>query len=81
MSKILIIAITLVTGTFLALPIVNISINFLLGIDAVVSILNIVAFVLPWNNIMPLISLIIAFFVFRIAVSLIKTIWELIPIA
>lgn len=81
MSKILIIAITLVTGTFLALPIVNISINFLLGIDAVVSILNIVAFVLPWANLMPLISLIIAFFVFRIAVSLIKTIWELIPIA
>ena len=66
---------------FKPLEVINISINWLLGFETVREFINIVAFVLPWENILPLISLIIGFFVFRIIVALIKTIWELLPVA
>lgn len=75
------VGITVLTTFFIALPSINIGINWLLNFETIRDFLNVVAFVLPWQNLGPLISLIIAFFVFRIIVAVIKTIWELIPMA
>lgn len=63
------------------LDIVNVGINFFIGIDWVVDIVNLISYVLPWENILPLIVFIISIFVFRITISLIKTIWDLLPLA
>lgn len=59
---------------------INIGVDFLVGISAIKNFFKIVAFILPWSNILPLIILTISLFVFRIIISIIKTIWELIPI-
>ena len=44
------------------------------------SILAIIFYILPIKKLMPIIVIFIASMVFRIAVSLISTIWDLIPI-
>ena len=61
------------------LEIINITVDLIVGIPIVTSFLQLIAYILPWNNILPLIILTIAIFGFRIIVSLIKTIWQLIP--
>ena len=58
----------------------NFAINSIIGITWVQNALTIVAYILPWNNIKPIITIIVGMFIFRAIISLIKTIWELIPI-
>lgn len=58
----------------------NISIDFISSIPVVTEFLQIVAYVLPWSNLSPLFSLVIAIFVFRAVIALIKLIWTFIPI-
>lgn len=58
----------------------NIAIDFVSNISIVTQFLSVIAYVLPWNNILPLILIISAVFVFRIAISIIKTVWQLLPI-
>lgn len=62
------------------LEVINIGVDFLAGIPAVYKFLQVVVYILPWSNILPLIVLIIAIFILRIVISLIKTIWDLLPI-
>lgn len=50
------------------------------SIGVISDFVNIVAFVLPWQNILPIITFIIVMFAFRAVVALIKTVWDLIPI-
>lgn len=50
------------------------------SISVISDFINIVAFILPWSNIVPIIIFIFAMFGFRLIISLIKTIWELLPI-
>lgn len=50
------------------------------SIGVISDFINIIAFVLPWKNIVPIITFIIGMFAFRAIISLIKTIWELLPI-
>lgn len=50
------------------------------SIRVISDFINIVAFVLPWKNIMPIFTFVIAMFAFRAIVALIKTIWDLLPI-
>lgn len=63
------------------ITVIDIGVNWLLGIEWVVDVINITAYVLPWSNILPLIFLVIAVFMFRIVIALIKTIWDLLPLA
>ena len=58
----------------------NWAVNAVFSISVISDFINIVAFVLPWSNLVPIIVFIIAMFAFRIVVSLIKTIWDLLPI-
>ncbi|MGN1327822.1 MAG: hypothetical protein ACI4VQ_07100 [Clostridia bacterium] len=50
------------------------------SIGVIADFINVVAFVLPWKNIQPIFTFIVAMFAFRAIVSLIKTIWDLLPI-
>lgn len=63
----------------LPLTVINISVDFVSRIPVVVTFLQIVAYVLPWSNILPLILIIIAIFIFRITISLIKFVKGFIP--
>lgn len=58
----------------------NWAVNTVFSISVISDFINIVAFVLPWSNLVPIIVFIIAMFAFRIVVSLIKTIWDLLPV-
>ena len=56
------------------LTVLNITIDFISSIPVITSFIQFVAYVLPWDNLMPLIDLLIAIFTFRIALTLIRTI-------
>jgi len=70
----------LVNLLLMPLEIINITVDFISGIAPVMTFFKIVAYVLPWSNIMPLIGIIISIYILRIVISLIKTIWDLLPI-
>lgn len=61
------------------LSIINISVDFISSITLVTQFLQIVVYILPWSNLMPLITLIITLSLFRIAVALVKLVVEFIP--
>ena len=63
----------------LPLTAINIAIDFVASIPVVVSFLQVIAYILPWSNILPLIILVIAIFSFRIIISLVKLVVEFIP--
>lgn len=67
--------------SILLLPIegLNIAIDFIGSIPVVVSFLQVIAYLLPWSNILPLLVLVVAIVIFKIAISLVKVIWQLIP--
>ena len=50
------------------------------GLSAFVSILRMVFYLLPMGTITTIITLIISLVIFRFVISLIKTIWELLPL-
>ena len=66
----------------LLLPLVplNWAITTGFSIGIISDFINIVAFVLPWSNLVPIIVFIIAMFAFRAIIALIKTIWQLLPL-
>lgn len=64
----------------LPLTAINITIDFISSIPIVTEFLQIVAYVLPWSNLLPLFSLVITIFIFRIFLTFIKVVWHFIPI-
>ena len=58
----------------------NWAISTAFNISVISDFINIVAFVLPWSNILPIIAFIVAMFAFRAIIALIKTIWDLLPV-
>lgn len=58
--------------------------NFVIDVGSKISIVQgfvkVVAYLFPWSQLSPLVVFIVAMLVFRSVVSLIKTIWELLPI-
>ena len=63
----------------LPFTVVNIAIDFASSIPVIVQFLQVVAYILPWSNILPLIGLVIAIGLFKIPVSLVKLVKEIIP--
>lgn len=61
------------------LSVINIGIDFISSIPIIVSFLNVVVYVLPWDNLLPLFVLLIGLFSFRIVVALIRFIKSFIP--
>lgn len=62
------------------LNIVNIGVDFLSGIPIFAEFLQVVAYIMPWTNILPLIFIVGGLFSMRIVISIIKTLWNLLPI-
>ncbi len=58
----------------------NVAIDFIGSIPVVTQFLQVVAYVLPMDNLSLLIIFIIAMFTFRASIALIKFIWKFIPI-
>ena len=63
----------------LPLSVVNVAVDFLSGIPLFVSFLQVIAYILPRGNILPLIILTISIIVLKIGISVVKTIWSLLP--
>lgn len=63
----------------LPLEAVNIGIDLVASIPVISEFLQIIAYILPWSNLLPLILFTVGLFVFRIAVSLVKTVLDVIP--
>lgn len=63
----------------LPLTVVNIVIDFVSGITVFVSFLQVIVYILPWSNILPLIVLTIGLIGLRIGIAIVKTIWDLLP--
>ena len=63
----------------LPLTVINISVDFASSIPVITQFLQVVAYVLPWSNLLPLITLVVALGFFRIAIALVKVINEIIP--
>lgn len=62
------------------LELVNIGVDLVASIPVIGDFLNVVFYVLPMDNLMPLIMLNVALFSFRVVISFIQTLWNLIPI-
>lgn len=63
----------------LPLTVINIGIDFIASIPVIGEFLQVIAYILPWSNLLPLIGLIVGLFGFRIAVSLVRTGLDVIP--
>lgn len=61
------------------LAIINIAVDFVSGIPVVGSFINVVAYVLPWAKLLPLITLIVGIFTLRIGIALVRLIKGFIP--
>ena len=61
------------------LEIINIGIDFVSSIPIINDFMGVIYYVLPWDNLAPLVLLNISIIVFRIAMALIKLIKSFIP--
>lgn len=66
---------------FLLLPLeaINIGIDFVSSIPYVMQFFQIVAYIIPWTNFIPLFILVISIISFKIVISLLKTLWQVLP--
>ena len=61
------------------LSVINIGVDLLSSIPYVSQFLQVVAYVLPWDNLLPLIFIMIALFLFRITIAIINFILKFVP--
>lgn len=61
------------------LTVLNIAVDISSSIPVVSQFLLVVAYIVPWSNLLPLFIIVIAIFTFRIALALIKLIVDFIP--
>lgn len=62
------------------LEIINIGVDLVAGIPVVVSFLQVVCYIIPWGNILPLIGFVIVVLLAKIIISLVRAIWAVLPI-
>lgn len=62
------------------LSVLNFVVDIATKIPVVMGFIKVISYLFPWSQILPIITIIVAIFAFRAVVSLIKTIWELLPI-
>lgn len=63
----------------LPLTLINIGIDFVASIPVIASFVNVVAYILPWSNLFPLITLLIILFTFRITMACVRFVIDIIP--
>lgn len=62
------------------LKVLNFAIDVVSSISIVQQFVQVAAYIFPWSHITPLVGFIVAMFIFRSIVALIKTIWQMLPI-
>lgn len=60
------------------LEIINIAVDFLASMPVILQFFQIIAYIIPWTNLIPLFFIMFSITGFRIIVSFIKTLWNLI---
>lgn len=60
--------------------VLNVVIDFISSIPVFVSFLQVVAYLMPWTNILPIILLNVGIVGFKIGVTLVKTVWAVLPV-
>lgn len=68
----------LVSGTFELLPDISWSVDTS-AFQFLLSFLRCAAYLLPWNTVLAIISLIVSLSVFRIIIAVVKAVWDLLP--
>ncbi len=48
--------------------------------DIVLGVFKVVGYLLPWGTVVAIIGLVLAFTIFRIVISIIKSVWDLLPL-
>lgn len=71
---------TLLVFLLSPLQLITISVDFLSSFDFVSEFFTVVAWLIPWGNILPLIILVFTVTGFKIGISLLKTLWAILPI-
>lgn len=61
------------------LSVINIGIDLVASIPYVGQFLQVVSYVLPWDNLLPLILFMIALFLFRITIAIINFVLKFVP--
>lgn len=61
------------------LEVIEITVDFLGSIPFLTQFFEIIAYILPWNNLIPLFVIVIAVIGFKIIISLVKTLWDVLP--
>lgn len=61
------------------LSLLNITVDFIAKMTTFISFIEVVAYIIPWGNILPLLILSIGIVTWKVGVSVVKTIWQLIP--
>ena len=62
------------------LEVINIGIDIVSSVPIVASFIQVVAYIFPFQNLLPIIIITIAILGFKIVISIIKTLWDLLPI-
>lgn len=61
------------------LSILNIGVDFVASIPVIGEFIAVIAYILPWGALLPLIAIVVGGFVFRIGVSFVRTVLDVIP--
>lgn len=69
----------LVTGALNLLPDVSWSVDTS-AFQYLLSFIRCVAYLLPWNTVLSILSLIVILSVFRIIIAIVKAVWDLLPL-
>lgn len=69
-----------ILSLFLApLEVINIGIDIISSIPVVTSFLQVIAYLLPWSNLLPLFVITLAILNFKLIIGTITALWNLIP--
>lgn len=65
---------------FLPLAVVDVAIDIVSSLPVVAQFLQVVAYIVPWTNLIPIFVITISIFSFRIVIALIKLVFTFIPL-
>ena len=62
------------------IDVINFAVDFVSSVPVVAGFINVIAYLLPWKNLIPIFTFVIGITIFKITISIIKTLWDLLPI-
>lgn len=68
-----------ITIVLAPLEVINIAVDFVASMPVVMSFLQIVAYIFPWSNLLPLFAIVVAILTFKAVIGIIHGIFNLIP--